>query len=83
MEYFVIIDERNPTVYYYHEEVHMMLQLCWIRLWFIGMLTDWFLRVFFVHGDIEKLSRSLDHKWVFANFNVFYFILICATVGLD
>ena len=44
-------------------------------------LVDWFLGVLFVHGDIEKLTGTLDHKQVFLNFNLFYFIFNCATVG--
>ena len=61
----------------------MMLQRCLIRLLFIGMLADWFLGVLIVHRDIEKLTRPLDHKRVFADFNAFYFIFIlflCACV---
>ena len=46
-------------------------------------VADRFLGVFFVHEDVEKLTGTLDHKWVFLNFNVFYFIFNCATVDLD
>ena len=46
-------------------------------------VADWFLGVFFVHGDVEELTGTLDHKRVFLNFNVFYFIFNCATVELD
>ena len=47
-------------------------------------LTDWFLGVVFVHRDIiEKLTRPLDHKQVFVNFNVFYVTFNCETVDFD
>ena len=45
----------------------MILQQCWIWLWFIGILTDWFFGVLFVHGDIEKLTtipdKVFETKW--------------------
>ena len=47
------------------------------------MLADWFLGVLIVHRDIEKLTRPLDHKRVFVDFNAFYFIFNCAIVDLD
>ena len=47
------------------------------------ILADLFLGVLLVHGDIEKLTRSWDHKQVFVNFNVFSFIFNCANVDLD
>ena len=74
---------RFPVVCYYHKELHMMLQRFLIRLWYIGMLADWFVGVLLVHGDFEKLTRPLDHKRVFLNFDAFYFIFNCATVDLD
>ena len=61
----------------------MMLQLCLICRWFIGMLADLCLGVLFMQGDIEKLTGSLDLKQVFVNSNVFYFMFYCATVDLD
>ena len=44
------------------------------------IIADWFLGVLLLHEDIEKLTRPLDHKQVFVNFNVFYFPFNCATV---
>ena len=38
-------------------------------------VADWFLSVLFVHGDVEKLSGTFDHKRVFLNFNVFLFYI--------
>ena len=46
-------------------------------------VADWFLCVLFVHEDVEKLTGTLDHKRIFLNSNVFYFIFNCATVDLD
>ena len=46
-------------------------------------VADWFPGVLFVHGDIQKLTGTMDHKRVFLNFNVFYFIFNCATIDLD
>ena len=47
-------------------------------------VADWFLSVLFIHGDVEKLTGTLDHKPVFLNFNVFfYFTFNCATFDLD
>ena len=37
----------------------------------------------FVHEDVQKLTGTLDHKWVFSNFNAFYFTFNCARVDLD
>ena len=74
---------RFPFVYYNHKELHVMLQRCLIRLWFAGMLADWFLSAIFLHRDIEKLTGPLDHKRVFLDLNDFYFIFKCETVDLD
>ena len=46
------------------------------------MLADLCLSMLFIKGDIEKLTGPLDHKQVFVNSNVFYFIFYCASVDL-
>ena len=61
----------------------MMLQWCFIDLWFVEVLADWFLGVMFAHRDIEKLTGPLDHKQVFLNFNVFNVIFNCAKANVD
>ena len=37
-------------------------------------VADWFLGVLFVHKDVEKLTGTVDHKRVFLNFNVLFYI---------
>ena len=46
-------------------------------------LADRFPGVLFVRGDIGKLTGPLEHKPVFVNCNVFYFIFNRATVDID
>ena len=57
-----------------------MAQLVFDVFFFV---TDWFLSVLFLHEDVQKLTGTLDHKWVFLNSNAFYFTFNCATVDLD
>ena len=49
----------------------------------LSFVANWFLSVLFVHEDVQKLTGTLDHKWVFSNFNAFYFTFNCARVDLD
>ena len=49
----------------------------------LSFVANWFLSELFVHEDVQKLTGTLDHQWVFSNFNAFYFTFNCARVDLD